>query len=426
MNSKIFTTLLVVVLAAGIVFRIWFLRQYGPYELSPDGIKYMAIAKNLTEKGLFSIDGVNPTEEVGPGFPLLLYLCYLPVKNGPKAQHILGVVQVTLGSLALLLTYLIGRNFFSPWAGLIAMSILTFYQPLVFIQNYTLTESLYIFLVAISMYLLSIWDPGSSMRRQTWCISAGIGLCIALQALVRPPSLFFVTIPLGTALYKMHLGAARHRILQAYGLLLVVFCLTLTPWVIRNYLTFNKLIIVSSGSVDPLLFGAFPQREGYLNALKELHQQIQQLPQGSDVLAFSEQFAINQVKQQFQKDFGATLKWYTVQKFQLLWTRPYTPTPGLKFAEEETIIYHRWMCSLGALGILLQLLFVRSYSWYILCSHLVVISLIYQMYAVDSRYALPFMPLIALLVGSFCFLIFTWLRKALTSMDLPALSRGFS
>ena len=75
---------------------------------------------------------------------------------------------------------------------------------------------------------------------------------------------------------------------------------------IRNYLTFNKLIIVSSGSVDPLLFGTFPQREGYLNALKELHKQIPQLPQGSDVLAFSEQFAINQVKQQFQKDFVAT------------------------------------------------------------------------------------------------------------------------
>src|SRR5438552_15308473 len=88
LNSTIFYTLFVVVLAAGILFRIWFFRQYGPYELSPDGIKYIAIAKNLTEKGLFSINGVNPTEEVGPGFPLLLYLCYLPVKNGPKAQQI--------------------------------------------------------------------------------------------------------------------------------------------------------------------------------------------------------------------------------------------------------------------------------------------------------------------------------------------------
>ena len=68
MNSKIFTTLLVVVLASGIVFRIWFLRQYGPYELSPDGIKYMAIAKNLTEKGLFSIDGVIPQRKWGPAF----------------------------------------------------------------------------------------------------------------------------------------------------------------------------------------------------------------------------------------------------------------------------------------------------------------------------------------------------------------------
>jgi hypothetical protein len=57
------------------------------------------------------------------------------------------------------------------------------------------------------------------------------------------------------------------------------------------------------------------------------------------------------------------------------------------------------------------LLFVRSYSWYILCSHLLVVSFVYQIYPADPRYALPFMPLVAVIVGSLCSLIFAWLSS---------------
>jgi 4-amino-4-deoxy-L-arabinose transferase-like glycosyltransferase len=355
---------------------------------------------------------------VGPGFPLLLYLCYLPVKNIPETQQILGVIQVIFGSLSLLLSYAIGRNFFSPWTGLIAMALLAFYQPLVFIQNYTLTESLYIFLVAISVYLLSRWDLASGTRRQTlWC-SAAIGLFIALQTLVRPPSILFIAIPFGIAFYKIYIGAERWKVMQACGLLLLGFCLTLSPWVVRNYMTFSKVIFTSTGSIDPLLFGAFPQREDYLAALKKLQKHLSQRPPGSDALTFSKQFVREQIQQQFRSNFWAACKWYVFEKFRLLWFMPYTA--GLKFAKLATITYHRWLFGMGVLGFILQTLFVRRLPWFILGSHLFCVSLVYQMYAADPRYALPFMPLVAVFASSAWTLMIVWIKKAF----IPKLRKG--
>jgi hypothetical protein len=166
------------------------------------------------------------------------------------------------------------------------------------------------------------------------------------------------------------------------------------------------------------LFGAFPQREGYIAALKELQKQLSQMPPGSDALAFSEQFARDQVQQQFQRNFWAACKWYVFGKFRLLWFAPYTS--GLRFAQRETITYHRWLFGMGVLGFVLQMLFVRRLPWFILGSHLFCVSVVYQVYAAHSRYALPFMPLVAVLAGSAWTMMVAWVKKAF----IPKLRKG--
>lgn len=239
--------IILVILFLGFSY-MYFYNSHKIISLVGDQIGYNQITVNILNGNGFSMQAnppFKPTCLRTPAYPVFLALIYkiFGVSNYEAVRLIQVFLMLSSALVAFIMAYIVFKNRMIAYLSLILCS---FYEyPCIDsgIYGSLMTETLTIFLIAsgiLCVILLYKYD-----HAYLYCFA---GFFFALSILTRPANLLF---PIVIALYLAFRKPLKENYKKIILFLLVIFALVF-PWTVRNYLRFNKFIILSA-PLDGLL-----------------------------------------------------------------------------------------------------------------------------------------------------------------------------
>ena len=212
---------------------------------------YIGLANNiLTGKG-YSLDGINPTGERVPLYPVFLSIVFF---LGGEYYIVARIIQTVIGAASCCMIYLLGKEIFSTGVGIIAASIAIFYYPFIQMPAYLVTETLSIFLLLFSFW----WFAKFKEIYFPWGFII-CGILFGLTGLARSTVfVFYLILPLIIVITSLN----KKEGLKQATWIIVGIALTLFPWTLRNYSHFHKFIPMSTRAGFVLYQGNNPMATG--------------------------------------------------------------------------------------------------------------------------------------------------------------------
>lgn len=173
----------------------------------------------------------HPEEISSPLFPLLLAgsLRALP-EDGPDPHRVAQAWSVAPGTLAILLTFLLGRRLFDERAALVGALLVALNPDMIILSSWGMTESLY--MAGLLAILLGADRAEARAVRWGW-LGAACGLLYLLRA-----NGLAAAAGLGAARLAGR-GSAGAR-LRGAAVLGVCFLAVVSPWLVRNARAFRS------------------------------------------------------------------------------------------------------------------------------------------------------------------------------------------
>lgn len=233
--------------------RGWDTRVERHVVLKSDALGYHSLASNLLERGRFSFEKDGPPDTLRtPLYPLFVASIYALAGQRP---WVVLLVQIMLDTASCWLLYLVTARILNRRAALLAAGFYAL-EPFGILYSLTLmSETLFVFLCVAGMYFLAGAVAAAPLRRGARVAAAG-GLAFGLAALTRPIAAYIPAIVVIVLLVGL-----RHR-LKAFAAraaaFLCVFVLTLSPWLVRNYVTFGSPGLCTAGDYNLLVLHAAP------------------------------------------------------------------------------------------------------------------------------------------------------------------------
>ena len=210
-----------------------------------DASGYDKIGWNIAQGYGFSDDGISPSAMRAPIYPYFLGLVY---NFEGQSYCSIRIIQILLNSLCVLLVYFIGKDVFSKRVGNISALIYAIYPGFIMFTGFLMTEILSTFFLLSAIAIII-----KSLRKKSILLAGGGGILLGLSTLTKPSTLFFpiflITISLMRKEYRSYI--------KYYTVLLIIMIITVIPWTIRNYVTFDKLIPVSIFTGYNFYLGSF-------------------------------------------------------------------------------------------------------------------------------------------------------------------------
>jgi 4-amino-4-deoxy-L-arabinose transferase-like glycosyltransferase len=208
----------------------------------------------LDGDGFIGEDG-RPTAYVGPGYSLFLAAHYSVFGFN---LDVVRLTQILLGAISCVLLMLTAQILFNRKIGFISGILLALY-PLDFYQSgLVISEQLFSFLFMLFVYInIKVF---SNLKKgkitNTLLLSAFFcGIVLGLSALVRPNALIIPVALLLIILFSPN--ELRKNLLIIIGVIMVGFFISIMPWIIRNYILFDKFIPISG-----IIYHTFEELDG--------------------------------------------------------------------------------------------------------------------------------------------------------------------
>lgn len=250
---------LVAILLLGLVLRLDY--AWDGREPVLDAVAYGQIAANLDRGEGFTVgpSATQPSSNYSPGLPLLLSGIYRV--TGGVHERFARLVLALISSLAVLLTFLIGRRLSGPTAGLIGAAAVAIYPALLEYGGMLMSEPPATTLLAGAV-LAVLWAGDGGLRR--WALP---GALFGGLALTRPEYLG-VAIVLAIVVLARGIGAEWRRAAAQAAVLLAGVALVVAPWTFRNAVALDRFVPISTGGGQVLFAGSYmpsggdPERVG--------------------------------------------------------------------------------------------------------------------------------------------------------------------
>jgi hypothetical protein len=201
-------------------------------ELFWDEERYIRIANNLLITGIFGEKPGVPFALNMPLYPLFVAVLFA---TSNSSLVVVRVVQAIIGTANSLVTYRLARDLFPQrsivaWLSMLSVAL----YPVFFLwEGFILTETLYMLLVQLGSWL---WVRSMRSPTAKYILLAGISL--GLSTLVREIQHMFILV-----LGLIGLLIVPKRRLRYIVLFAVAYLLVLSPWVVRNALTFDQAFL---------------------------------------------------------------------------------------------------------------------------------------------------------------------------------------
>jgi 4-amino-4-deoxy-L-arabinose transferase-like glycosyltransferase len=388
--------LLFAIILAATMLRFGTVLLFHPQLLSDDR-DYDAIARSLASGEGYKIDGKLTAYRV-PGYPLILAGTYA-LFGDTKAP--IRIFQALSDVVSCLLLFAIGKKLFSEKVGLIAAAGLALYPVQILYVSHLMTETLFTTLFLLIIFLAIKEKDESNWLRNNLILGALIGV----SALFRPTILLFPIliflwrwrdrVPLRT-----NVGA-----LVATGLAAV---LALSPWLVRNYVEFQRVSVTSNAGVNFWMGShqnasgaySFPQKDNPLIDVKDDFERSDLgFRRGFEFVTTS---PINYgivVAKKFVRFFSVDYWLMMTMQYKPEWAS--APNSATIFAQLSPVVLfilhfpYMIVLFLGTFGMICnatgdekKFLILRSLSLYWLFAHLI--------FFADARFRFPIMPVVIL------------------------------
>lgn len=377
-KNKIKLAIEYIVITAVILLALY-LRIYAintvQYKMEYDALNYHNMANQFLEKGflgypLWSLPKDQPNAYVTPGYPLFLSLIYKIVGNGQEIGIMaVKLVQAILSTLSVLIIYLIGKRIKSPVVGIIAAMLASIYPTFLVVSAYHLTETLYLFVFLLYLYIQII-----SNQKNSKLLNFITGIIFGAAVLVRPTIFpLFVVVYLFEFLINKNKKALKNMLFFMMGLVLIML-----PWWIRNIVTMGEFILLCTQSGNPLLGGAYPPWIEHPTFL--LENQTKQ--------------AIDAIVNGFRYHTTDYLYWFTWGKLKIIYGTQYLI--GMISLPSLVKYAHFIVLGIGTIGIIVSI-FKKEIR--LIALYLVMLTGLQLLFIPESRYAFPIIPLFMILAG---------------------------
>lgn len=251
---------LLLIVLAGLALRLdhaW----NGAAENLPDSAAYERLARGIATDGEFEQIGpglpawTQPADNYSPGLPLLVGGFFAVA--GTEEARAARILLALLGTLAIPVTFLLGRDLLGDGAGLAGAAIVAFYPTLVADSGMILTEGLAGLLIGLAVLALFRIVAGD-YPTVVWTLP---GLFFGLGAMVRPEFLLICAVLVViTALYLR--GDGIRSALTGPAILLVTALVVISPWTIRNAIELDRFVPISTGGGQALFTGSYLPTDG--------------------------------------------------------------------------------------------------------------------------------------------------------------------
>ena len=190
--------------------------------------------------------------------PLYVYLLALTYKIFGHGFFVPRLLQIVLGSLGCVMTFLIATKLFNRTIGILSGVIAAFYAMLIFYDGQLLITSLIVFLDLVLIGLLIV--TAEKPRALNWFFC---GIVLGLSAIARPNVLVFVPFILLWMFFqfknKLFVKAIVIRwIILCFGVLLMI-----APVTLRNYLVSKDFVPIAWQGGYNFYLGNNPNASGW-------------------------------------------------------------------------------------------------------------------------------------------------------------------
>jgi Dolichyl-phosphate-mannose-protein mannosyltransferase len=236
-STQIFVLLIVLAFA---VPRLALLVTASGMPLS-DAKWYFDRAISIAHGDGYAYDG-TPTAFWPIGYPGFLAILFSVFPNSPST----GIfANFLLSATTIACSFGIYRQVgISTALALLGVLVLTLFPNLIFYQNLLMSEILMTTLLSLSLLGLI-----ASTRSYQYLLT---GLCFGLTTLVKSQVVF---LPVLILIYDLFKSARRGAVAYNYSVLAIGMLIVVLPWTMRNYLVFERFILVQSNGGYNLLMG---------------------------------------------------------------------------------------------------------------------------------------------------------------------------
>lgn len=372
---------LIGVLALGVGLRLHYLFAAEFPPLEHDQKNYVAMAIQLVERGIYAYKDTQPNSLVTPGFPLLLAAVFklLGTSDVERTVTVVRFLQVGLSVVYISLIFAIGSRLFGRAAGLAAALFAAVYGPFVIVTELILTETLFLAVFLALIYFQVRIIEHNRLSDHIWA-----GIFLALSVLIRPNCLIVAATP-----YLFMWAKERRLFLHHVSAGIGAFALAMSPWWLRNVLTFHEFVFIARGEAgNPFLGGTDPYGK---------------VPVDWGSISPEGQFAegIRRMKEGLRSDPVLWLRWFTFGKLSAMFKNSiyWWPYPQYIAGWYEALL--RWLhYAIAFVGFSVGILFAY-YRWPLayVTANLVLFLGVHLLFIPEPRYTIGMMPFLMLITA---------------------------
>lgn len=214
-----------------------------------DPLTYHQLAINIINNHSFAYQyELPPVSLRTPGYPVFIAFFYFIFGYSPI---VILIIQIIFDSFTSILIYLMAKNLFNNKTALIA-SYLYSIEPHASIYSISMYSDT-IFVFFISLFGYHIIKYFLELRTKNLVF---LSIFLGIATLIKPSSVYIPVIIM--IFIIIYFRKNLKKILINGSLFVSLFILTLSPWLVRNYLHYNKFFLSTSGEYNLLVLNITP------------------------------------------------------------------------------------------------------------------------------------------------------------------------
>lgn len=244
---------LALIVGVALAIRVmWVLVFQIPPILGSDAAAYDRLGWRLAQgQGYVTGDG-TPTAYWPVGYPAFLAAIYMIFGYSWLAA---GIASALLGTVSVVLTYRLAREFLSGRSSLVAAGTVALLPSHVTTYTSVLRNEM----LHTALVLAALIAACHLVRHPNWKNAALLGLVIGVGLYVRPILILFPSV---VALLVMIQGAEIRKSVGLTSITLLVSVLTISPWTARNNFAMGGFVLTSTSGADAFYEGNGPGATG--------------------------------------------------------------------------------------------------------------------------------------------------------------------